>query len=147
MMPPASGGRRGDARAGRRRGPRAPVLIGVGAVVALLGVGAAVAAPRFLQHTDPGCTAYTTTALPAYNQTISDLNAQASQATLSSDLTSAIAQLSSAAGQAQGATAKSALQGLLSQLTRVQADVQKGSVPAATVAQLNTAAGAADNAC
>ncbi|HEX3963434.1 MAG TPA: hypothetical protein VHZ03_43500 [Trebonia sp.] len=135
------------ATAGRKRGRKAPLLIGVGAAVVVLGIGAAVAVPRFLHHTDPGCTAYTTSALPAYNQTITDLNAQASQATLASDLTTAIAQLSSATGQAQGATAKSALQGLLTQLTQVQADTQKGSVPAATVTQLNTAAVAADNAC
>ncbi|HEY6785949.1 MAG TPA: hypothetical protein VI365_01435, partial [Trebonia sp.] len=135
------------AAAGRKRGRKAPLLIGVGAAVVVLGIGAAVAVPRFLRHTDPGCTAYTTSALPAYNQTITDLNAQASQATLASDLTTAIAQLSSATGQAQGATAKSALQGLLTQLTQVQADTQKGSVPAATVTQLNTAAVAADNAC
>ncbi len=113
----------------------------------MLGIGAAVAAPRLLQHPDPGCTAYRTGALPAYNQTITDLNAKASQATLNSDLTTAVAQLSAAAGQAQGAPVKSALQGLLTQLTQVQADTQKGSVPAATVTQLNTAAVATDNAC
>ena len=136
-----------DDPAGRRRGRKVPVFIGVGAVVVVLGIGAAVGAPKLLHHTDPGCSAYTASALPAYNQTISDLNAQASQATLSNDLTTALAQLSSAAGQAQGATVKSALQGLISQLTRVQADVQKGSVPASTVTQLNTASAAADNAC
>jgi hypothetical protein len=132
---------------GNKRGRKAPVLIGVGAVVVVLGIGAAVVGPRLLRHTDPGCTAYTANALPAYNQTITDLNHQASQATLSSDLTTAIAQLSAATGQAQDATAKSALQGLLTQLTQVQADVQKGSVPSTTVSQLNTAASAADNAC
>jgi hypothetical protein len=135
------------APAGRRRGRRAPLFIGIGAAVVVIGVGAAVAAPRLLKHTDPGCSAYTTSALPTYNQTITDLNAQASQATLASDLTAAIAQLSAAAGQAQGAPVKSALQGLLTQMTQVQADTQKGSVPAATVTQLNTAADAADNAC
>jgi hypothetical protein len=132
----------------RRRGRRAPVLIGTGAVVVLLGVGAAVAAPRLLRHADPGCTAYTTSALPAYNQTITDLNAQApSRATLTNDLTTAIAQLSAAAGQAQSTTVKSALQGLLTHLTQVQAALQKGSVSPATVTQLNTAAASADNAC
>ena len=133
--------------AGRRRSRKVPVLIGAGAAVVVIGIGAAVAVPRLLQHTDPGCTAYRVNALPAYNQTITDLNAQASQTTLGSDLTTAIAQLSSAAGQAQGTAVKSALQGLLTQLTQVQADTQKGSVPAATVTQLNTAAVTADNAC
>jgi hypothetical protein len=167
-IPPAPGGQRTDQSAPRgpapqpgaghdkapavpaqrRRGRKAPVLIGVGAVVVLLGIGAAVAVPRFLQHTDPGCTAYRTSALPAYNQTITDLNAKApSQATLANDLTTAIAQLSTAAGQAQSATVKSALQGLLTQLTQVQTDLRKGSVPAATVTQLNTAADSADSAC
>jgi hypothetical protein len=136
-----------DTSGGRRRRRKAPVLIGVGALVVVVGIGAAVEAPKFLRHTDPGCAAYTASALPAYNKTITDLNAQASQATLSNDLTTAVAQLSSATGQAQSATVKSALQGLLSQLTQVQADVQKGSVPAATVAQLNTNSNAADNAC
>jgi len=138
---------RADAPAERKRGRKAPVFIGVGAVVVVLGIGAAVGAPKLLHHTDPGCTAYTASALPAYNQTISDLNAQASQATLSGDLTTALAQLSAAAGQAQGAAVKSALQGLVTQLTQVQADVQKGSVPATTVTQLNTASAAADSAC
>jgi hypothetical protein len=135
------------APAGRRGGRKAPLFIGVGAAVVVLGIGAAVAAPRLLQHPDPGCTAYRTSALPAYNQTITDLNAQASQATLNSDLTTAVAQLSAAASQAQGAPVKSALQGLLTRLTQVQADTQKGSVPAATVTQLNTAAVATDNTC
>jgi hypothetical protein len=146
MGPAAPAGRRHEAPE-RKRGRKAPVLIGAGAVVVVLGIGAAVTAPRFLHHTDAGCAAYSTSALPAYNKTITDLNAQASQATLGSDLTTAIAQLSAAAGQAQGAAVKSALQGLLTQLTQVQTDVQKGSVPAATVAQLNTASAAADNAC
>jgi hypothetical protein len=135
------------APAGRRRGRKAPLFIGIGAAVVVIGVGVVVAVPRLLHHTDPGCSAYTTSALPTYNQTITDLNAQASQATLASDLTTTIAQLSAAAGQAQGAAVKSALQGMLTQLTQVQADTQKGSVPAATVTQLNTAAVAADNAC
>jgi hypothetical protein len=125
-----------------------PILIGAGAVVVVLGIGAAVVAvPKLTHHADPGCNAYNPGALTAYNQTITDLNAQASQATLSRDLTTAVAQLSAAVGQAQSATVKSSLQGLLAQLTQVQGDVQKGSVPAATVAQLNTAAAAADNAC
>jgi hypothetical protein len=135
------------APAERRRGRKVPLFIGIGAAVVVIGVGVVVAAPRLLKHTDPGCSAYTTSALPTYNQTITDLNAQASQATLASDLTTAIAQLSAAAGQAQGAPVKSALQGLLTELTKVQADTQKGAVPAATVTQLNTAADAADKAC
>jgi hypothetical protein len=135
------------APAERRRGRKVPLFIGIGAAVVVIGAGVVVAAPRLLKHTDPGCSAYTTSALPTYNQTITDLNAQASQATLASDLTTAIAQLSAAAGQAQGAPVKSALQGLLTELTKVQADTQKGAVPAATVTQLNTAADAADKAC
>jgi len=42
---------------------------------------------------------------------------------------------------------KTALQGLLTQLQEVQADVKKGAVPDTTVTSLNTASTAADNAC
>ena len=147
-LPPGAGpDTRLAAPAARKRGRKVPLFIGAGAAVVVLGVGVAVAIPRLTQHTDPGCAAYKVNALPAYNQTITDLNNQASQATLSSDLTTAIAQLSAAAGQAQAAPVKSALQGLLTQLTQVQADTQKGSVPAATVSQLNTAATTVDSAC
>jgi hypothetical protein len=131
----------------RKRGRKVPILIGAGAVVAVVAIGAVVAGPKLLKHADPGCSAYTTSALPAYNHAITDLNAQASQATLTADLTTAISQLSTAMGQAQGAGVKTALQGLLTDLNTVQADVRKGSVPAATVSSLNSASAAADSAC
>jgi hypothetical protein len=131
----------------RKRSRKVPILIGAGAVVAVVAIGAVVAGPKLLKHTDPGCSAYTTSALPAYNHAITDLNAQASQATLTADLTTAIGQLSTAMGQAQGASVKTALQGLLTDLNTVQADVRKGSVPAATVSSLNSASAVADNAC
>jgi hypothetical protein len=123
------------------------VLIGAGVLVVALGAGGAVIAPKLLKHADPGCAAYTSNALPAYNHAISDLNAQASQATLETDLTAAISQLTTATGQANGAEVKTALQSLLTQLKQVQSDVQKGAVPDATVTSLNTASTAADKAC
>jgi hypothetical protein len=116
-------------------------------VAAVLAVGAVIVAPRLLSPSDPGCKAYTETAITAYNQTIHDLNAQASQAKLTGDMTTAIAELRTAAAQAQSATVRSALGGLLAELTTVRTDVQKGSVPAATVSAINTAAKTADNAC
>lgn len=131
----------------RKGGRKTPLLIGAGALIVVVGVGAAVAVPRVFKHTDPGCSAYASTALPAYNHAITDLNAQASQATLSTDISAAITQLTGAINQAQSATVKTALQGLLTQLTQVQGDVKKGAVPAATVSSLNAASSAADNAC
>jgi hypothetical protein len=134
------------ARPTRRR--RAPLLIGAGAVVAVVAIGAAVAVPRVLgKHTDPGCSAYASSALPAYNQAVTDLNAQASQATLTSDLAAAISQLTSAVGQARDPAAKTALDNLLVSLNTVQAGVRKGSVPASMVSALNSASATADNAC
>jgi hypothetical protein len=131
----------------RKRGRKAPVLIGVTAVVALIGIGAAVEGPKYLHHSDPGCTSYSADALPAYNRAIDDLNSQASQATLTGDLSTAVTQLTAAVNQAQSTSVKTALQGLLADLTQVQADVHKGSVPASTVSTLNGASAAADNAC
>jgi hypothetical protein len=137
----------GSQPAQRKRSRKAPVLIGAGVLVVALGAGGAVIAPKLLKHSDPGCTAYTSSALPAYNHAISDLNAQASQATLKTDLTAAIGQLTTASGQASGAQVKSALQSLLTQLKEVQSDVKNGAVPDTTVASLNAASTAADNAC
>jgi len=133
--------------ADRKGGRKAPLLIGAGALIVVVGAGAALTVPRVFKHTDPGCSAYASTALPAYNHAITDLNAQASQATLTTDLSAAITQLTGAINQAQSATVKTALQGLRTQLTQVQADVKKGAVPAATVSSLNAASSAADNAC
>jgi hypothetical protein len=123
------------------------LLIGGAAAVAVLAVGAVIVTPRLLGPSDPGCKAYTGTALTAYNKTIRDLNAQAPQAKLSGDMTTAIAQLKTAAAKAQSASVKSALGGLRAELMTVQADVQKGSVPPATVSALNAAARTADKAC
>jgi len=97
--------------------------------------------------TDPGCKTYASSALTAYNKLISDLNGQAAQATLNSDMTAAVTGLTTAAGQAQAASAKTALNGLLSELEQVRTDVHNGTVPAATVTALNAAATTADNAC
>jgi hypothetical protein len=55
--------------------------------------------------------------------------------------------LTSAIGQAQSASVKSALTGLLTELQTVKTGVQSGSVPEATVEALNTASAKADNAC
>ncbi len=96
---------------------------------------------------DPGCKVYANTALNAYNKTIDDLNAQASQATLSADMTAAIGDLTTASAQAQSASAKAALSALLAEFKVVRADVAAGSVPESTVKTLNADSAAADSAC
>jgi hypothetical protein len=132
----------------RKRGRKAPILIGVAVVVVLIGAVAAIEGPKYLDHhPDPGCTSYSSDALPAYNRAIGDLNSQASRATLSGDLSTAVSQLTAAVNQAQSTSVKTALQGLLTDLTQVQADVHKGSVAASTVSTLNAASAAADNVC
>jgi hypothetical protein len=124
------------------------LLISGAAVLAVIAIVAVIFTPRLLGGpSDPGCKAYAGPALTAYNQTISDLNAQAPEATLNADMAAAISNLTSAVGQAQSAKVKNALNGLLSELKAVRADVQAGSVPASTVAALNAASKAADNAC
>ena len=117
------------------------VLAVVGVLFATKGFG------YFGGPSDPGCKAYANTALGAYNKTIDDLNAQASQATLTADMTTAITDLTSASAQAQSAAAKSALSALLAQFKVVRADVAAGSVPESTVTALNADSAAADHAC
>jgi hypothetical protein len=96
---------------------------------------------------DPGCKAYANTALGAYNNAVEVLNSQASQSKLGADLTTAVNDLTSAAGQAQSASAKSALAGLLAELKTVQTDVASGSVPSSVVTALNADSATADNVC
>ncbi len=118
-------------------------------VLALVAVGGVVVAPKLLGggSSDPGCTAYSGSALTAYNKTIDDLNAQASQSVLSADMSAATTDLNAAISQAKSASVKSALNGLLTQLNTVKTDVKSGSVPTSTVNALNAASTAADNAC
>jgi hypothetical protein len=97
---------------------------------------------------DPGCKAYASTALTAYNKAVDVLNnSQASQATLSADMKTAVADLTSAAQQAKSASARSALGGMLTELKTVQTDIASGSVPPSVVSALNADSTAADNAC
>jgi hypothetical protein len=131
----------------RKSGKKIVLIVGGVVVVAVVAAGGAILVPKLTAPTDPGCKAYAGTALTAYNQTISDLNARAPQAKLTTDMTTAITELTTAAGQAQSASVKSSLDGLLTELTAVQADVRKGSVPASAVQSLNNAASAADSAC
>jgi hypothetical protein len=160
-QPPFAGAQFGQVPYGGPAGPAATAMpwhqrIGSGktrlliggavAVVVVVG-GVALAVPKLLGSSDPGCTVYNGTALTAYNQTIDDLNAQASQSQLTTDMASAIADLTTAADQAKSPTVISALDNLRSELSTVRADVQKGSVSAQTVAALNSASRAADNAC
>jgi hypothetical protein len=115
------------------------------AIIAIVGV---VMAPRwFGGSSDPGCKAYTATALPDYNKAIGDLNGHASQSTLSAEISQAVTSLQAAAGKAQSASATSALNALLTELKSVQADVSSGSVPTKTVDALNNASTNADHAC
>jgi hypothetical protein len=117
-------------------------------IVAGAVIGGELIAPHLSGPSDdPGCKAYTSTALPAYNQTVNDLNSQARQAKLTFDLTTAINDLASAETAAQSGSVKSALEGLSSQLTTVRTDVKKGYIPSSAVPALNSASHAADTAC
>jgi hypothetical protein len=122
------------------------LVVGAGVVAAAAVVGVIVV-PKLLGPTDPGCKSYAGSTLTAYNKTISDLNAQAKEAPLAEDMATTIADLKGAIAQAQSASVKSALDGLLAELKTVQADIGSGSVPAATVSALNAASTKADNAC
>jgi hypothetical protein len=130
---------------------RNKALVAGAGVLAVVAIGSVIVAPRLLggggSSSDPGCKAYAGAALTAYNKTIDDLNAQAPQSVLSADMPTAITDLTSATGQAQSASVKSALSGLLAELEAVKSDVQAGSVPAASVNALNTASAKADSAC
>jgi hypothetical protein len=148
MADPGSPGGRSGQGGRRGAGGRTGLLIGAAVVVAAAAAAGVVLAPKvFHQAADPGCKVYTGTALTAYDQAISDLNAQASQAKLTSDMSAAIVSLQNAAAQAQSASVRSALDRLLGQLNTVRTDVENGSVPTSTVSALNTAANAADSAC
>lgn len=138
---------RPDDEAGRKSGRKVPLIVGGAVVVALVATGGAILVPKLTSSVGPGCKAYAGPALTAYNQTITDLNARAPHAKLTADMTAAIKDLTSAAGQAQSTSVKSALDGLLGQLNAVKSDVGKGSVPASAVRSLNKAANAADSAC
>jgi hypothetical protein len=126
---------------------RNKLLVAGAGVLAVVAVGGVLIAPRLLGPSDPGCKAYAGTAVTAYNKTIDDLNAQASQSVLSADMSTTVTDLNSAIAQAQSASVKSALNGLLTQVETVKADVKAGSVPSTTVSALNAASTAADNAC
>ena len=116
-------------------------------MLAVVAVGGVIIAPRLLSPSDPGCKSYSGSAITAYNKTIDDLNAQASQATLSADMTKAIGGLTTAVGKAHSASVQTALSGLLTELKTVESRVGSGSVPTSTVNALNQASTAADNAC
>lgn len=96
---------------------------------------------------DPGCKAYISTALPAYNRAVNAMDSKAHQAPLTADLTTAIDDLGQAAGKARNGSVKSALGGLRIRLTTVRADVRKGYIPPSVVPMLNNASHAADSAC
>lgn len=129
---------------------RNKALVAGAGVLAVVAIGGVVVAPKLLSSggsSDPGCKAYAGTALTAYNKTIDDLNAQASQSVLSADMSASITDLTSAIGQAQSAPVKSALNGLLTELKTVKTGVASGTVPATTVNALNAASAKADAAC
>jgi hypothetical protein len=128
---------------------RNKALVAGAGVLAVVAIGGVVIAPKLLAggSSDPGCKAYSGSALTAYNKTIDDLNAQASQSVLSADMSTATTDLTSAISQAKSDSVKSALNGLLTQLNTVKADVKSGTVPTTTVNSLNAASTTADNAC
>jgi hypothetical protein len=117
--------------------------------LALIAVAAVIIPGRLHRgSSDPGCQAYASTALPAYNNAIEALNnSKSPQGTLGADITTAITDLTSAAQQAQSASAKSALSTMLTELKTVQADVKAGSVPSSVVSALNADSTSADSVC
>ncbi|HVT70048.1 MAG TPA: hypothetical protein VHF26_20025, partial [Trebonia sp.] len=132
---------------GGSKSTRNKVLVGGAGLLAVAAVAAVIAAPRLLGSSDPGCKAYSATAIVAYNKTITALNKQSPQATVSADMAATVSGLTSAAAQAHSATVRSALNGLLAEVKTVRSDVQAGSVPVSTVNALNAASAKADNAC
>ena len=136
----------GPARPGRGRNRNRVLVAGAG-VLSAIAIGGVILAPKMLHRPDPGCTAYAGPALTAYNKTINDLNAQATQSRLSADMSAAVSELTQAVAAAHDPTVKSALNALLSQLRKVQTDVAGGTVPANTVNALNAASTTADHAC
>jgi hypothetical protein len=127
---------------------RKRLLIGGAVAIVLIALAGVFLGVRTLGGpSDPGCKAYANTALGAYNNAIEVLNSQASQNKLGADLTTAVTDLTSAAGQAQSASARSALTVLLAELKTVQTDVASGSVPSSVVTALNADSSTADNVC
>jgi len=123
------------------------LIAGAGAVAAVA-IGAVLVVPKLSGgRTDPGCTAYAGTTLTAYNKTIADMNAHASQSSLEADIAAATTGLSSAIGQAQRPAVTSALTGLRTALQTVDVGVRSDKVPASAVNGLNAASAAADGAC
>jgi hypothetical protein len=121
-------------------------LVGTALSVAVL-VAAVFVGLNVLKAADPGCGYFKGTALVTYNTMIDDLNKQASQATLSSELSTTISQLTTAEDKAQSSSVRSSLDTLIAELTAVKSDVASGSVPKTVVNTLNTDANAADNTC
>jgi hypothetical protein len=124
------------------------LVVGAG-VLALVAIGGVVVAPKLLNggSSDPGCKSYSGATLTAYNKTIDDLNAQASQAVLAADMSAAITDLNGSIALAKSTSVQAALNGLLAELKSVDADVKSGTVPMNTVNALNSASAAADHAC
>ncbi|MCW2897087.1 MAG: hypothetical protein JWO75_6576 [Actinomycetia bacterium] len=144
--PTASGNAEPSARPSSNKNK---ALVAGAGVLAAVAIGGVIVAPKLISggSSDPGCKTYSATALTAYNKTINDLNAQASQSVLAGDMSATITDLNTAISQAQGASVKSALNGLLTELKSVKTDVQSGSVPTTTVTALNAASTTADGAC
>ena len=138
----------GAERSSKPSSNRNKALVAGAGVLAVVAIGGVVIAPKLLGgSSDPGCKAYSGSALTAYNKTIDDLNAQASQSVLSADMSTATTDLNAAISQAKSDSVKSALNGLLTQLNTVKTDVKSGTVPTTTVSALNAASTTADNAC
>jgi hypothetical protein len=124
------------------------VLIGGPVVLVVIALAAVLIVGR--QHgtsSDPGCQAYASTALPAYNKAVGVLNTQAAQATVSGEMSTAVTDLTSATQHAQSASVRSALGTMLTQLKTVQTGIAAGTVPSSVVKALNAASAAADTAC
>ena len=136
----------GNAAASPNKNRNLALVVGAG-VLSVAAVAGVILAPKVFGPSDPGCKAYAGPALTAYDKTINDLNGQASQSLLSTDMSAAVSELTQAAAAARGSAVRSALNGLLSELKTVQAEVASGAVPTSTVNALNAASTTADKAC
>jgi hypothetical protein len=115
------------------------------AVAVLAGVGVYI--PRVLKAADPGCGYFKTTALPAYNQMINDVDHKKLSSALGPEIQSVAGQLATASGKTSNASVTSALHALITQLATVKTATAHGTLPASVTTKLNAAATSLDNAC
>jgi hypothetical protein len=119
-----------------------------GTLLSLLVLGGiGVFVPKVLKASDPGCTYFKGTALPAYNQMIGNLDHQKLTPASGTQVRAVAAELAVAQGKSKSASVQSALHSLITQLGTIQNDASKGSLPPSATTALNSAASSLDSAC